>query len=83
MALAVQRFDQSEDMVVEVAPKVEMDESAPQDRMKVWVDIPAAQLVLEVALVGSQAELVKVDFEDCKAALAGRKIIHAGPKVVL
>ena len=36
-------------MVVDVAPKVEMDESTPQDRMKVQVDIPAAQLVLEVA----------------------------------
>ena len=50
--------------------------------MKVWVDILAAQLVLEVAPVGSQVGLVKVYLEDCKAALAGRKTILAGPKVV-
>ena len=53
MALAMQHLDQLEDMAVVVAPKVEMDGSAPQDCMKVQVDILVAQLVLEVALVGS------------------------------
>ena len=48
----------------------------------VRVDIPAAQLVLEVALVGSQARLEKVDLEDCKATLASHKIILSRPKVV-
>ena len=82
MALTVQHLDQLENMVVVVAQKVEMDGFAPPDHMKFQVDIPVAQLVLEVALVGPQAELVKVDLEDCKAALTGCKIIPAGPNVV-
>ena len=53
MVLAEQHLDQLEDMAVEVAPKVEMDGSAPQDHMKVRVDISVSQLVLEVSLVGS------------------------------
>ena len=59
-----------------------MDGFSHQDRMKVQVDTVVALPVLEVALVGPQGEAVKVDLEDCKAALAGHKIIPAGPKVV-
>ena len=50
--------------------------------MKVRVDIPIAQPVLEVALVGPQAELVKVGLVDCKTVFADRKIILVGPKVL-
>ena len=53
MVLDVQHLDQSGDIVVEVALKVEMDESAPQDRMKVLVDILVSQTVLQVVVVGS------------------------------
>ena len=82
MVLAVQFFEQSENMADVVAPKVEMHGFSPQDLMKVRVDIPVARLVLEVALVGPKAELVKVDLEDCKATLVGSKKIPGGPKVV-
>ena len=46
MALAVQHFDQSENEVSKVAPKVEKDGFAPQDRMVVQVDTPVALPVL-------------------------------------
>ena len=82
MALAMQHLDQLENTIFEVVPKVEMDGSDPWDHSKVWVDIPAARLVLEVALVGSEPEMVTVDLEDCKVALAGHKIVPTGPKVV-
>ena len=43
MALAMQHFDQSENMASVVAQKVEMNGFSPQDHMKVRFDIMAAQ----------------------------------------
>ena len=62
--------------------KVEKDGFAPQDHMVVQVDTPIVLLVPKVSLVGPQGEAVEVDLEDCKTALASRKVILAGPKVV-
>ena len=46
MALAVQNFDQLENEVVEVAPTIEKDGFAPQDRTLVQVDTPVSLSVL-------------------------------------
>ena len=82
MALAMQHFDQLENEVAEVAPTVERDGFSPQDHMVVQVDTPITLPVLEVALVGPQGEALEVNLEDCKTALASRKVIPARLKVV-
>ena len=82
MALVVQHFDQLENEVVEVAPTVEKDGFAPQDHTLVQVDTLVALSVLEVSLIGPQGEVAEVDLEGCKTALADRKTILVGQKVV-